>query len=325
MENPVLRIGRSVVPQPMPVLLLFESNVANNAAAPFVLHIVSAETKSASAGHPIKFESFSLPSENFAMAHRIDTSVMEPGEYVALVVNANGSIEWEESFWVLDGESHQRMLDDIQDDEFDEKLRIRRVDLLLLLRRKLIELRDEIVSVDPSRSLPRSEIRLATKTSADFVAGGTLPISKVNFGFDCLLEDFMYLNVFSVTPSPQTLGLNRSITLKVNEIGDLSAHAEISFSVPLPDEVIAVFSEYSAIAQASRRWPAVFHSDFTITRQYCYLALTISQKLRGQAMPDPQERPAAGIYSPVEVAGAHEAVEVLEEVNEEEETEAGAF
>jgi hypothetical protein len=321
----VLRIGRSIVPQPMPVHLLVESNAARGTAFPFALQIVSAETKPGYSAPLMKIESFPLPSENFAVAYRIDTSEMEPGEYLALVISANGGIEWEESFWVLDSESHQRMLDELQDDEFDEKLRIRRVDLLLLLRRKLIELRDEILPSQPAGPLRVSEVPLTTKTSADFLTGGTLPISKVNFGFDCLLEDFMYLNVFSATPTPQTPGLNRSITLKVNETGDLSAQAEVFLSVPLPFEVIEVFSEHSATAQASRRWPAVFHSDLTITTQYCRLALTISQKLRGQAIPDPQERPAAGVYSPVEVAGAQKAVEVVEEVREEEEAEAGAF
>jgi hypothetical protein len=323
MKDLSFRLAKSILPRGLPLHLLLETG-GRSEVSPFKVEIISLDHEVNSPAMTI--ESFRLPTEHFAVAYRVETGQMDPGEHLAVLVSEDRAVEWEESFWVLDVDSYQLMLDEVQADEFDDYLRISRADVSLLLRRKLIESGDEISF--PASDWPLSEryIPTLTKVSSKFVGGGPIPISRVNFAFDRLLEDFMYLSIFNPpVPNATVPGQSRSIILDVNETGDISIDAEANLSVLLPSDFIKVFTEHSALTQVGRRWPEVFHSDLVVTPNYVRLRLVISQNLQGTSTPNEEVIPGDGTATTAPVSAWEEVVQVDEEEKVGEEAEAGAL
>lgn len=310
MTNVSLQIPKRIVPQGMPVHMLLEvgDDDANNMPS---VRVSSVDPESGlEIPNSTPLESFDSWVKGLSStAIRLDTQAMSPGEYLVAVESENNGVEGEESFWVLDPRSYELLLDDIEGEGFEPQLRIDRSDLRVLLRRKLIERGDVLPAVHSSVPVPENRIRTRTVTSCEFMKGGNLPLAKINYGFDCLVDDFMYLGVFSgVLPG------SKSITLKVDESGNINLDAAARLIVPLASGVDDYFIFHSSITRASRKWPDFFQAQFGLEDNHFRLSLYISQLFRGKSKPDELAPPLVN-EPQVKVEDEH-AVEVATDAEE---------
>lgn len=282
-----VRVARILLPQGLPLHMLLEATEMAGEDRPERIEIVPHRSPEGGP-EPIEMRRFKHFSKYYAEAVKVETFNLEPGEYLAVVYGGDQAVLAEECFWVLDHADYESMLDELRDEEFDFALRIHRAELHTLLDKKLIEAGDEKLPLGNVPGSWASQVSLTTRTSGKFVKGGTLPISKMNFGFDCLVEDFMYLSVFNnPSDADEPGGVGRSIHLDVNETGDVAMDARAELAVPFSQEFIEQFNEYSAMAQASAKWPGFFESYVEINDGDFHLRFTISPVLRGRSLPEP--------------------------------------